>query len=163
MLICDDYHIPNAMSIAGDALTGIVLQQGPGPGATGGILAGLGIIFLIFFLLFTIVPLAGLWKIFTKAGKPGWAAIVPIYNIIVLLQITDNPIWYIVGFIIPIVNFIVSIKVINDLSKAFGKGIGYTLGMLFLPFVFLPLLGFGDARYQGGGGHGGGGAGAQPM
>jgi hypothetical protein len=151
------------MSIAGNALAGaggIVLQQG-----AGGIAAALGGFFLIFFLIFTVLPLAGLWKIFTKAGEPGWAAIVPIYNFIVLLKVTDNPIWYIVGFIIPLINFIVFIKVSNDLSKVFGKGIGFTVGIIFLPFIFLPLLGFGNARYQGaGGGMGGaGGAGQQPM
>jgi len=151
------------MSIAGNALAdagGIVLQQG-----AGGLAAALGGVFLIILLIFTVVPLAGLWKIFTKAGEPGWAAIVPIYNFIVLLKVTDNPIWYIVGFIIPIVNFIVFIKVSNDLSSVFGKGIGFTLGIIFLPFVFLPLLGFGSARYQGaaGGPGGAGGAGQQPM
>lgn len=146
------------MSVPGNTLAAfgsIVLQQG---GAMGALLAGSLILFLIFFLVFVIVPIAGMWKVFTKAGKPGWAAIIPIYNLIVLLQITDNPLWYIVGFIIPLVNVVVGIKVINDLSKTFGKGIGYTVGMFFLPFIFVPLLGFGDAQYQGRSG-----AGARPM
>lgn len=100
-------------------------------------------------LVLTIVILVGYWKMFTKAGKPGWAIIVPIYNVIVLLQIVGRPLWWIILLLIPFVNFIVAIIVLNDLSKSFGKGIAYTLGLLFLSPIFIPLLGFGDARYIG--------------
>jgi hypothetical protein len=96
-----------------------------------------------------LVVIAGMWKTFAKAGKPGWAAIVPIYNIIVLLEIVGRPLWWIVLLIVPFVNFVVLIMVTNDLSKSFGHGIGMTLGLLFLPYVFYLVLGFGGSKYTG--------------
>jgi len=92
--------------------------------------------------------IAGLWKIFTKAGKPGWAAIVPIYNCIVLLEIVGKPIWWIILLLIPCVNIIVSIMLNVELAKKFGKGIGFAIGIIILPFVFIPILGFGKAQYN---------------
>ncbi len=92
-----------------------------------------------------IVPL---WKIFVKAGKPGWACIVPIYNIIVLLEVVRKPLWWIVMFIIPIVNIVFCILTYLELAKAFGKSAGFGIGILFLPFIFLPILGYGKAEYQ---------------
>ena len=92
---------------------------------------------------------AGLWKIFAKAGKPGWAAIVPIYNVVVFLQVVGRPVWWIVLLLIPVVGWIVSIVLLNDLARAFGKGIGYTLGLIFLTPVFLLVLGFGSDPYLG--------------
>ncbi|MGZ7032929.1 MAG: DUF5684 domain-containing protein, partial [Thermoanaerobaculia bacterium] len=81
--------------------------------------------------------------------EPGWAAIVPIYNMIVLLKIAGKPLWWIILLFIPFVNFIIVILVYFALAKNFGKGAGFALGMVFLPFIFLPLLAWGDARYQG--------------
>ncbi|EJF51885.1 hypothetical protein SapgrDRAFT_0126 [Saprospira grandis DSM 2844] len=101
------------------------------------------IVLLIVYLLVVFGIIAGSWKIFEKAGKPGWAAIVPIYNIIVALEIAEKPIWWIILPIIPV--FVVPIEI----AKRFGKGTGFAMGMIFLPFVFLPLLGFGEAHYQG--------------
>ena len=109
-------------------------------------------IILIIYIGILIAVIAGGWKMFEKAGKPGWAFIVPIYNIIVLLEIVGKPIWWIVLFIIPVVNIVVFIMVYHALSKSFGKDIGFTLGLLFLSFIFIPLLGFGDAKYVGAGG-----------
>ena len=83
-----------------------------------------------------------LWKIFEKAGKPGWAAIIPIYNLIVLLEIVGRPIWWVVLFLIPVVSFIISIIVAMDLSKSFGHGALYGLGLAFLGFIFGPILAF---------------------
>ena len=77
----------------------------------------------------------GLWKIFEKAGKPGWAAIIPIYNIIVLLEIIGKPLWWLILFIIPLVNIVFAIWATNLLSKSFGKETGFTIGLIFLPFV----------------------------
>ncbi|MGQ1786230.1 DUF5684 domain-containing protein [Saccharicrinis sp. GN24d3] len=105
----------------------------------------LGIVYMAIIILL----IAALWKVFTKAEKPGWAAIIPIYNTIVMLEIVKKPIWWIILLIIPIVNIVFGIIVINQLSKSFGKGAGYTLGLIFLPFIFYPVLGFGDAKYQG--------------
>jgi hypothetical protein len=96
-----------------------------------------------------IVQIAGMWKVFDKAGQPGWAAIIPIYNVYVMLQIVGRPAWWLILFLVPVVNLVVSILVMIDVAKAFGKGVGYALGLIFLSFIFWPLLGFGDARYRG--------------
>ena len=103
----------------------------------------------IVYLLIIIVMIAGMWKVFEKAGQPGWAAIIPIYNIIVLLQVIGKPLWWIVLFIIPLVNFVALILVAMDLAVCFGKSKGWGFGLLFiLPFIGYPLLGFGDASYK---------------
>lgn len=112
--------------------------------------AAAGATFLIIYLAITLLVIASMWKVFTKAGKPGWAAIVPIYNTIVLLEIVGKPIWWIILLLIPFVNIIVLLIVINELSKSFGRGVGTTLGLIFLGFIFWPILGFGSAQYQGG-------------
>ncbi|MFZ6051076.1 DUF5684 domain-containing protein [Halocola ammonii] len=114
-----------------------------------GIIAGLGAGVMIIYLAILLLTIISLWKIFTKAGKPGWAAIIPIYNAIVILQIIGKPLWWIVLFLIPIVNVIFSIWATNLLAKSFGKSEGFTVGMIFLPFIFYPILGFGSAEYQG--------------
>jgi hypothetical protein len=98
-------------------------------------------------LAFVLVMIASMWKVFTKAGQPGWAVLVPIYNIIILLKMTGKPAWWVVLFLVPIANIIVMFLVIVALAKSFGKGTGFGLGMLFFGFVFYPILGFGDAQY----------------
>jgi hypothetical protein len=87
------------------------------------------------------------WRIYTKAGKPGWAAIIPIYSFLVLLEIVGKPWWWLLLMLIPLVNLILAIIVINELSKRFGNGIGFTLGLIFLPIIFYPILAFGSAQY----------------
>ena len=101
------------------------------------------------FWVVMILVIVALWKIFEKAGKPGWAAIIPIYNIIVLLEIVGKPLWWIILFLIPFVNIIFGIWVTNLLSKSFGKNEGFTVGLILLPFIFYPILGFGSAKYEG--------------
>lgn len=104
---------------------------------------------MIVYIAVIVLVIAGGWKMFEKAGKPGWAIIVPIYNIIVMLEIAGKPIWWIILLIIPIVNIIVLIMVYHNISKAFGKDVGFTIGLILLSFIFIPILGFGDAKYQG--------------
>jgi hypothetical protein len=96
---------------------------------------------LIVFLFFC------MWKVYTKAGKPGWACIVPIYNIIVLLEIVGKPWWWIILMLIPIVNIVFVIIIMNNLSKVFGHGVGFTLGLIFLSFIFIPILALGSSQY----------------
>jgi len=108
--------------------------------------------FLIFGLIVFIIEIAGMWKIFEKAGKPGWASLIPIYNAIVLLEIVGKPVWWIFLLIFPCTSFIFIIWLINLLSKSFGQGVGFTLGLIFFGFIFYPLLGFGDYTYVGPGG-----------
>ena len=111
--------------------------------------AGIGLGFLIFMLAIIIFFIAVYWKIFTKAGKPGWAVLIPIYNIIVFLDIVGRPIWWIILFLIPLVNFVVFIILLIDFAKSFGKGAGWAILTIFFGIITLPILAFGSATYQG--------------
>jgi hypothetical protein len=120
------------------------------------LLGGLGAGFTLIILLVMAVTIVSMWKIFTKAGQPGWAAIVPIYNVYVLLQIVGRPWWWLllmlagfIPFVGWIVSVVVSIVISNDLSKSFGKGVGMTVLLVLLPVIGYPMLAFGDAKYQG--------------
>jgi hypothetical protein len=115
-------------------------------GSGGGIAATL--VFVIYLAILVLVVVSS-WKVFVKAGKPGWAAIVPIYNLVVLLQICDKPIWWVILLLLPLVNIVVGILLCIALAQVFGKGVGFAIGILLLGFVFLPILAFGDAQYQG--------------
>ncbi len=111
-----------------------------------------GVFMQIIQLALSVLTIAGMWKVFEKAGQPGWAAIIPIYNFIVLLKIVGKPWWWL---FLTLLVFIFGIGIIwiiwtlNLLSLSFGKSTGFTIGLIFLPFIFLPMLGFGDAEYQG--------------
>ena len=100
-------------------------------------------------LALIVVILAGCWKVFTKAGQPGWASLIPIYNCYVLLKIVGRPAWWLILLLIPVVNFVIAILLCIDLAKSFGKTTGFAIGLLLLGFIFYPILGFGDAAYQG--------------
>ena len=105
-----------------------------------------GLIFqLVIFAFFIWV----LWRIFEKAGKPGWAALIPIYNVIVLLDIVGRPVWWILLFLIPIVNIVVGFILALDLSRSFGHDLAFALGLFFLGFIFYPVLAFGSDSYRG--------------
>lgn len=120
-------------------------------------------VFFMFILLFSlcmiIIEIIAMWKIFTKAGEKGWKAIIPIYSTVILFKISGISPWLLLllllGFI-PIVGWLIafglSIYLANSLSKSFGKDIGYTIGLIFLPFIFHLILGFGKAEYVGPGG-----------
>lgn len=107
------------------------------------------IVFLWLALL--VLAIASWWKLFEKAGKPGWAAIVPIYNIVVFLEIIEKPVWWIILYIIPLVGVVFVILSYVELAKKFGKDVGFAVGLILLGIVFLPMLAFGDAQYQGDG------------
>lgn len=110
--------------------------------------AGVGIGMMVFFLLVALVLIVAMWKIFEKAGEPGWAALIPIYNVIVLLKIAGKPAWWIVLMLIPFVNFIVAIILSVAVARNFGKSTGFGVGLAFLGPVFYPILAFGDSRYS---------------
>lgn len=124
--------------------TGMLLA--PLQGDSGG--AG-GIVFLIIYLAILVAVIAGFWKAFEKAGEPGWAAIIPIYNLYIMIKISGNDWWWLILFFIPFINLLAAIKISIDVAKAFGQGLGFGLGLTFLGFIFWPLLGFGDYQYQG--------------
>ena len=106
-----------------------------------------GPFFWICEVAFIVLMLAAMWKIFAKAGQPGWAAIIPIYNWIVWCKIVGRPAWWVLLLLIcfPIFFIILSI----DLAKSFGKGVGFAVGLILLSIIFFPILGLGSATYQG--------------
>jgi hypothetical protein len=104
---------------------------------------------MIFGLLVALLIIVAMWKVFTKAGQPGWASIIPIYNLYIWCKIVGRPWWWILLMLIPFVNFIIAIILSIDLAKSFGKGVGFGLGLALLGFIFWPILGFGSAQYQG--------------
>ena len=103
----------------------------------------------LFYLVIWVLVIISFWKIFEKAGKKGWESIIPIYNILMLLEIIGKPWWWILLLLIPGVNLIFGIWMFNLLSIGFGKTEGFTVGLVLLPFIFLPILGFGDDQYRG--------------
>jgi hypothetical protein len=104
---------------------------------------------ILFYLAILVIIVIAEWKIYEKGGQPGWAVLIPFYNIYVLLKLVGRPGWWLLLMFIPLVNLIVAIIVTNDLSKSFGQGVGFTLGLIFLTPIFLLLLGFGDFKYIG--------------
>ncbi len=98
----------------------------------------------------TVVVVAGNWRSFVKAGEPGWAAIIPIYNFWVMLRIGDNDdILWLLALFIPVVQLYAFYRMCTDVAKSFGQGIGFGLGLWILSFVFWPMLGFGNYQYRG--------------
>ena len=106
-------------------------------------------LFWIIWCAVLVFYIATMWTIYTKAGKPGWASIIPIYNVVVLHQMVGKPVWWILLYLIPLVNIVIGIIVTHALSTSFGKGTGFTVGLIFLGFIFYPILAWGDAQYLG--------------
>src|SRR5689334_12229068 len=103
----------------------LLLQDNPGAGAA----LAVGGTMMLFFLAIAVVAIIGVWKVFTKAGQPGWAAIVPIYNLYILLQIAGRPAWWILLMLIPFVNLVISIMIAMDVAKAFGQSAAWGIVM----------------------------------
>ena len=99
-------------------------------------------------LLLIVVVVVGLWKLFTKAGKPGWSALIPIYNTCMVIDMAGKPIWWIILLFIPFVNIVVSVLVAIGLAKNFGRGTGTVIGLIFLPMIFILILAFSSAEYK---------------
>lgn len=104
---------------------------------------------LIFWLALAVFMIAAVWKVFTKAGQPGWAVIIPIYNYYIMTKIGGKPGWWVILLLIPGVNLVFIIWLYNMISKSFGKDEGFTIGLVLLGFIFWPILGFGSAKYLG--------------
>ena len=109
---------------------------------------GSAIVVMIIELAIAVLIIASMWKVFAKAGEPGWAAIIPIYNYVVLLKIAGKPVWWVILFLIPLVNFVIAILVSIEIAKRFGKSSGFGVGLALVPFVFYPMLAFGETTYQ---------------
>jgi len=131
------------MSALVSSLAFLMLQEGTNDGGGAAAAAGGGVITIVY-LAIVVLSIVALWKVFTKAGEPGWAAIVPIYNIIVLLKIAGRPAWWLLLCLLIIPIFIVYI----DVARKFGKSTLFGLGLAFFGFIFFPILAFGDAQYN---------------
>ena len=99
-------------------------------------------------VVLTVLMFAAVWKIFSKAGQPGWKCLIPIYGAVVFLRIVGRPGWWFLLLCIPVVNLFLSLALCIDLARAFGKGGGYAAGLAFLTPVFMLMLAFGEAQYQ---------------
>lgn len=106
-------------------------------------------VFLLFPLMICLILIIAMWRVFEKAGQPGWTSIIPIYNTYIMIKIGGKPGWWLLLLLIPGVNLIFAIWLLNMVSKSFGKDEGFTAGLIFLSFIFWPILGFGSTRYQG--------------
>ena len=107
--------------------------------------SGLTLIYLVVLAAYVI----GTWTVFSKANQPGWAAIIPFYNVWVLLKVVGRPGWWLILYLIPLVNLVIHVIVSLDLAKSFSKTTGFAIGLIILPFIFLPILGLGSATYAG--------------
>lgn len=105
--------------------------------------------FIIICIGLAVFQIAAMWKVFTKAGQPGWAAIIPIYNVYIMTKITGKPGIWVLWMIIPLVNIVFMIWLYNMISKSYGHEEGFTVGLILLGIIFWPILGFGPSKYQG--------------
>ena len=108
---------------------------------------GMGFIPLLFALAIVVLMIVSMWKVFEKAGQPGWAAIIPIYNVIVLCQVAGKPGWWFLLLLIPVVGFVIWILICIGVAERFGQGAGFGIGLLLLGIIFYPILAFGDAEW----------------
>ncbi|GGK84344.1 DUF5684 domain-containing protein [Haloarcula sebkhae] len=103
---------------------------------------------LLFLFVLIAVRTAGMWAVFSKSGHAGWKAIIPIYNLYVMLQIGEQAWWWLLLTFVPVVNLYAVYKIHAGVARAFGRGIGFGLGLAFLDVLFFPLVGFGDYQYH---------------
>jgi len=110
-----------------------------------------GVLLLYFIVIWVIVgiPIYFVYKKAGTNGDPAWAAFVPIYGFYIMLKVVGRPGWWLIWIFIPFASLVVYIIVLNDLSKSFGHGAGYTLGLIFLSWIFFAILGWGSSQYQG--------------
>lgn len=102
---------------------------------------------LIVMLVISLVILISIWKTFKKAGQPGWATLIPIYNTYVLTQIAKLPAYYILLTFIPVVNIYAMFKINIEIAHNFGKSTGFGIILSLFSWIGYPILGFGNATY----------------
>jgi hypothetical protein len=111
--------------------------------------AKIGQVTLIAMLSLYLVTIVSYWRLFTMAGKPGWAILVPIYNMIIWQQVSGKPLWWILLYFVPVVNLVICVMCMFAFAEKFGKGKAFAAGLLLLPWIFLPILAFGGSEYLG--------------
>ena len=109
--------------------------------------SGIVTIFVQIIVLFLIITYEAQWKIFKKAGRKGWESLIPIYNTVIFIKICQKPVWWFWLLFIPVVDIFIAVIIYHGLSKTFGKTEGFTAGLIFLPFVFFPILGLSRLKY----------------
>lgn len=114
------------------------------------LMAALAILGVVLFVVVCLVVLtiSARWKMFKKAGQPGWASVIPFYSAVKTLELTNYPLWWSLLMVVPIVNIFLMVVVLRRLATAFGKGAWFTIGLIFLPFIFYPILAWGKAEYS---------------
>ncbi len=108
-----------------------------------------GMIPMLVMMAVIVTAIAGMWRVFSKAGQPGWGVLVPIYNVLLMCKIAQRPAWWLILLFVPVVNMIIAVIMSIDIARRFGKGTGFGVGLAFLGFIFYPILGFGGAQYDG--------------
>ncbi len=111
---------------------------------------GSTVVMWIVYVAVAVLTIAAMWKVFVKAGQPGWAAIIPIYDWYIMLKIAGKPAWWLVLLFVPLANIVMMIITYLEIARRFGRSDAFAIGLIFLPFIFFPIIGFGDAAYQGG-------------
>ena len=126
----------------------VMLQSGSGSANMAGLIAGAITNLMLAIALYTVFVI-GTWKVFTKADRPGWWSIIPIWNAIVLLQISGRSGWWVLGYLVPLLNLFVHVRWAIEMAQSFGRGTWFAIGLVFLEPLFLIILGFNDSRYAG--------------
>ena len=126
-------------------MSGLVVDPTTNTAADGGMLSTMLVLIGAVYLFFLVAT----WKLYSKAGRPGWASLIPIYTTVVFCRICGRSGWLTLALMIPGVNVIVSIMLSVDLARVFGRGTGFMLGLIFLSPIFFPILAFGSSRYVG--------------
>ncbi|MBA4242188.1 MAG: signal peptidase I [Sphingobacteriaceae bacterium] len=106
------------------------------------------ILMIVLWLSIIAFAIVSQWKVFEKAGQPGWAVFIPIYNILIMLKVANKPWWWIFMLFIPIANIVFAIMLLHRISLSFGKSGGFTVGLLFLGIIFWGILAFDKSEYQ---------------
>ena len=109
--------------------------------------SGSAVVILLIYLAVVVFYIVAGWKVFAKAGEPGWGVFVPIYNLYLICKISGRPEWWLILFFIPLVNIVIGLIIAMDIAKAFSKSSGFGIGLWLLSFIFVPILGFGSAQY----------------
>ena len=115
----------------------------------GAAIAGIAALFVLVVVGVIVFYIVALWRVFAKAGVPGWGAIIPIYNIYLWCKIAGRPGWWVLLFFVPVVNVIVHLIVSLDVAKSFARSGAFGVGLWLLAFIFVPILGYGSSRYVG--------------
>ena len=121
-----------------------VQTSGSAAGVVGGVIIFVVLIGLLGFMF------AAMWRMFTKAGQPGWAALIPVYSTYVEHKIVGRPTWWLLLYLVPLVNIVIAIIVTVDLAKAYGQGVSFAIiGLMLFPLIGLFMLAYGRADYVG--------------